>query len=158
MKSTFLERVTRSGIIFASLTLAMVMAPLTVPAQKDNGSIVVIVNKENQVQSLSLEEIRKLYENDLIQWPNGYKVNLYDLRVNDKTRNKFSGAVLDKEPDRVAREWARKKITNMAKNPPRTVISATLMQERIGSDPAAIGYLPKSQLTSDKVKVVAIIK
>ncbi len=120
--------------------------------------VVVIVNTANPVTSLDLNTVRKFYENDLLQWDDGKKITLYDLRVKDEARQRFSREVLQKEPDMVAMEWANQKITNTAKNPPRTVSSEVLMQARVGKDPAAIGYLHRSELSSDQVKVVATLE
>jgi ABC-type phosphate transport system substrate-binding protein len=85
--------------------------------------VVVIVNKADPVTSLDLGTVRKYYENDLLQWEDGRQITLYDLRVKDEARGTFSREVLQKEPDAVAMEWAHKKISNTAKNPPRTVSS-----------------------------------
>ncbi len=120
--------------------------------------VVVIVNHAESVTSLDLDTIRKYYENDLLQWEDGRQVTLYNLRVKDEARGTFSRGVLQKEPDTVAMEWANKKITNTAKNPPRTVSSEVLMQARVGKDPGAIGYLRRSALSSEDVRVVATIE
>lgn len=120
--------------------------------------VVVIVNAKNPVRSLSLEEIYDYYTNKTLEWPNGKRLVLYNLRVREEARKVFSEKVLGEEPEKVAMEWANKKITNTAKNPPRTVRSEILMQAKVGKDSAAIGYLFKSDVTSDKVKIVAIIR
>ena len=120
--------------------------------------VVVIVNASNPATSLSINDVKKYYENDLLRWPDGKKITLYDLKVKDETRREFSNTLLGREPGKVAMEWANRKITNTAKNPPRTVRSSTLMQARVGSDSGAIGYLRKSEVTNKKVKIVTIIK
>ncbi len=120
--------------------------------------IAVIVSADNPVDSLSLSEIKSLYENDKITWGNGSRVVLYDLPVKHEARKIFSIKVLGKDADRVAMEWANKKITNTAKNPPRIVKSDLLVQSKVAKDPNAIGYILKSKLKIEKVKVVAVIK
>jgi ABC-type phosphate transport system substrate-binding protein len=106
--------------------------------------VVVIVNTDNSVTSLDVDTVRKYYENDLLQWEDGRQITLYDLRVKDEARGTFSREVLQKEPDAVAMEWAHKKISNTAKNPPRTVSSE--------------GYLHRSAVSSGDVKVVATLE
>ncbi len=120
--------------------------------------IAIIVNANNPVSALTISEVKRLYENDTLTWPNGRPVVLYDLRVKDEVRKRFSGIVLGKEPKIVAREWARKKITNMAKNPPMTLKAASLVQKYVGRDAYAIGYLLKGQVTSTAVKIVLTIE
>lgn len=120
--------------------------------------IAIIVNKDNPVDSLSLGDIKRFYENDALKWPDGTRIVLYDLPVKNEARKTFSDRILGKGARDVAMEWANRKITNTAKNPPLTLKSPVLTQARVGKNPSAIGYLPKSAVKSDKVKIVAIIE
>ncbi len=119
--------------------------------------IVVIVNANNPVEKLTMAEIKKYYENVLLKWPHGTKVTLYDLRVKDDIRKKFSQIVLGKDPRRVAMDWANKRITNTAKNPPRTLTSGILVQDKVSKEKAAMGYLLKSMVSNSNVKIVATV-
>ena len=136
-----------ASFCFAGAPLALAEEPL-----------VIIVNAESKIESLTAEEVAQFYNNDKLTWPDGKQVVLYDLKVKDEARARFSRHVLDKEPDKVAMEWASRKITNTAKNPPRTVSSAVLMETRVAKDPAAVGYLLKSKVTSDRVRIVHVIE
>ena len=121
--------------------------------------LVIIANKANQVSKLTMREIKRLYENDELTWSNGDPVNLYDLPITDPARQKFSQMVLGKDAEKVVAEWASKKITNTAQNPPVVVKSVVLIQERVSKEPNAIGYLLiKSgflETINSKVKIVA---
>jgi ABC-type phosphate transport system substrate-binding protein len=150
--------VMRGSKISLFMTAATLIVFLASAAALAQGPVVVIVNINNPVDSLTVQELGKYYNNDALNWPNGKKAVLYDLKVKDEARKKFSRSVLQKEPEAVAMEWANKKITNTAKNPPRTVSSAVLMQNRVAKDPAAVGYLLKSQVTSGQVKIVATVE
>jgi ABC-type phosphate transport system substrate-binding protein len=152
------ERIIKKKIImwfFAVMVVLMFFRSGTVLA---NDSVVIIVNAANNVDSLTLHQVQEFYHNEKFMWPDGKKVTLYDLTVKDGARRKFSNIVLGQEPEKVAMEWANKKITNTAKNPPRMVRSTILMQNRVAKDPGAIGYLRKSDLTRTGVKVIAIIE
>jgi len=158
MQEKYRKRIFRK----AALTTVMSMAALSflfyLTSPAGAGEVVVIVNADNPVKALSIEEVKHYYENDILNWPNGKKIRLYDLRTQDPAREKFSEAVLEKEARKVAMEWAGKKIANTAKNPPKTVRSAPLMQARVAKDPNAIGYLLKSDVTSRKVRIVTTIE
>ncbi len=146
-----------SKLIFLA---SLIMVPLFVFARTQAANaepMAVIVNSENNVAGLSDAEIKSLYENDVLSWQNGKPVILYDLPVKDETRKRFSSSILGRDAHEVAREWANKKITNTAKNPPITLSSGVLVQNRVAEDPAAIGYLPKSQVKNRKVKIVNTI-
>lgn len=153
------KKLFRKAAAVGLMTIAALSFSLFSTARaKAEEAVVVIVNAGNPMKSLSLEAVRKYYENDIINWSNGKKIVLYDLRTKDEARQRFSEAVLGKDPQKVAMEWANKKITNTAKNPPRTVRSAILMQERVAKDPNAIGYMLKSNVTSREVKIVTTIE
>ncbi len=142
-------------LIYISVYILGFMLLSVIPANADE--VVVIVNASNS-EDISVAEIKKLYENHTLNWSNGSKVVLYDLPVKDEARKKFSNAVLGKDAGKVAMEWASKKITNTAKNPPRTLKSAVLVQSKVGKDPNAIGYLFKSKVTNKDVRIVATLK
>ncbi len=117
--------------------------------------IAVIVNKANPISKLSMEDVKKFYVNDQLTWADGKTVSLFDLPTADPSRQKFSSVVIGKDAEKVAEEWASKKITNTAKNPPITVKSEILVQDRVSKEATGIGYVPKSKVTSDAVKIVA---
>lgn len=144
---------TNKKTLYIIITVLLLFFSKTATAE----SLAVIVHVDNPVSTLSMVEIKKIYENDVLKWADGKGIVLYDLRVKDEARKKFSTAVLDKEPRKVAMEWASRKISNTAKNPPRTVKAAVLVQSKVGKDPTAIGYLMKEQVNSKKVKIVATI-
>jgi len=153
------KKLFRKAAVMGLITIAALGFSLFSTALAKAGeAVVVIVSADNPMKALSVEEVHKYYENDILNWPNGKKIVLYDLRTKDEARQRFSEAVLGKDPQKVAMEWANKKITNTAKNPPRTVRSAILMQERVAKDPNAIGYMLKSDVTSNKVKIVTTIE
>ena len=144
--------------IYAIVAAALFFIAPHAGALAGDGPIAIIVNKDNPVQSLTLDDIKKFYENDVLQWPDGKRVVLYDLPIKDDARKTFSKRVLGKEATAVAMEWANKKITNTAKNPPLTLKSSVLTRARVGKDPSAIGYLPKSAVKGGKVRIVAVIE
>lgn len=136
---------------------AVFLTILVVEVMANGDTIVIIVNRDNPVKSLSIAEVRKFYENDVLEWPDGTAVVLYDLPIKDDARKVFSDNVLGKDAGEVAMEWASKKITNTAKNPPLTLKSPVLIQDRVGKNSAAMGYILKSKVSSGKVKVVGTI-
>jgi ABC-type phosphate transport system substrate-binding protein len=153
-RSTHMTRLNRERLYLFAFVFYLIFTGSAIAAD----SVVVIVNADNPANSLSISDVKKYYENDLLRWPDGKKITLYDLKVKDKARRGFSNTVLGREPGKIAMEWANRKITNTAKNPPRTVQSSTLMQARVGGDSGAIGYLRRSAVTSNKVKIVTVIK
>lgn len=123
------------------------------------GAVAVIVNSSNQQKSVSVEEIRKLYTNAVLEWPDGTSVTLYDLAINDPVRSVFSEAVLRKSPMNVAEEWAHLKITNQAKNPPVAIKSEALIVRRVSREKGAIGYVSlEAARQKEGVRIVNIFQ
>lgn len=123
------------------------------------GPVAVIVNSSNQHRSMSVEEIRRLYSNAALAWPDGTPVTLYDLAINDPVRSVFSEAVLRKSPMSVAEEWAHLKITNQAKNPPIAIKSEALIVRRVSREKGAIGYVTlEAARMKEGVRIVNIFQ
>ncbi len=98
-------------------TLAIALAFLVQPVFAE--PVAVIVNEAN-TQSLSETDVRNIYEDNVIAWGNGNKVAAYHLPTKAGSRETFSQKVLGKSAKASAMDLANKKITNTAKNPPRT--------------------------------------
>src|SRR3989344_4733232 len=55
--------------------------------------VAVIVNKDNPVTLLSDSDIRRIYTNSILKWPDGKPITLYDLAIDNPLRNVFSEKV-----------------------------------------------------------------
>ena len=123
------------------------------------GTVAVIVNSSNEHKSMSAGEIRGLYTNAMLAWPDGTPVPLYDLAISDPVRSIFSEAVLSKSPMKAAEEWAHLKITNQAKNPPIAIKSEALIVRRVSREKGAIGYVTlEAARQKEGVRIVNIFQ
>lgn len=122
-------------------------------------TVAVIVNITNQQKSLSVDEIRKMYTNSVLEWPDGTPVVLYDLAISDPVRRVFSESVLRKAPLSVAEEWAHLKITNQAKNPPIAIKSEALIVRKVSREKGAIAYVSlEAARQKEGVRIVNIFQ
>jgi len=120
--------------------------------------VAVIVNAENAVGGVGPAEIRKMYTNNILNWPDGQPVILYDLLSQNRLREVFSSNILGMAPERVAEQWAHLKITNQAKNPPVTMKSEALIIRRVMKEKGAIGYVSLSSVRNNpSVRVIYTI-
>ncbi|MBI2413587.1 MAG: substrate-binding domain-containing protein [Deltaproteobacteria bacterium] len=132
--------------------VALVLAVSSLEAAEP---VAVIVNRANQVEKLSESEVKKIYTNNTLAWPDGAPIIIYDLSTIDPSRALFSERILGKSPDLVAEEWAHLKITNQAKNPPQTMKSPSMIIRRVMKEKGAIGYVSLSLIQNNpSVKVV----
>ncbi len=123
------------------------------------GSIAVIVNSANPVNNLGESGIRKIYTNNILRWPDGMPITIYDLDVNDPLREEFSMKILGKPPYRVAEQWAHLKISNQAMNPPHNVKSQRYIIQKVSRERGAIGYVLLSTVKDNpNVRVIRTIE
>jgi len=141
----------------ASLFLAVAIL-FAGSSQAAGTGVAVIVNKENSITAMTVDDLRRYYSDVQVLWPSGEKVKIYDLPMDDQTRQVFSTKVLGKAPQDVTMEWANKRITNTAKNPPTILKSQLLMLSKVVHDVNALGYVSEDQVDEQKVKVILIIK
>lgn len=128
----------RNGI--AGLMALLCLTAMGAAAAGDK--VVVIVNEANS-QAVTAADLKNMYTDNVISWANNQPIALYDIPVAAGARKVFSEKVLGASPEEAAREWANRKITNTAKNPPKTV-KEELVPKSVASDPNAIGYVSKS--------------
>ena len=141
--------------IYKSVFLILFSLCLTPSVFAEN--VVVIVNAANS-QSLSVSDIKGIYSDNIIQWKDGTGIKVYDLPVKQEAREMFSQQLLGTSARATAKEWANRKITNTAKNPPKTK-KERLVVAFVGKKKNAIGYVNESAVEGKKgVKVIMTLK
>ena len=105
-------------------------------------SVVIIVNAAN-TQHMSEQQIKNIYSDIVTHWDNGDKIEVYNLHVDDESREVFSQKVFGESARKLASAELNRKITNTIKNPSRTK-SARLVAKLVAKKPNAIGYIPLS--------------
>jgi ABC-type phosphate transport system substrate-binding protein len=139
-----------------SVLFALLLLSSTKALAEDR--VAVIGNNDNSMDTISIPMLKRMYNNDLLKWPDGVAVILYDLDVYNPIRKTFSMYVLGRKPERIAEDWAHKKISNQALNPPNTIKSERLIIRRVSMQRGAIGYVSLDR-TKDRtdIKILAII-
>jgi ABC-type phosphate transport system substrate-binding protein len=142
--------------IFFPVILALL---LSASAHAADDPVAVIANKDNSMEEISIKTLKRMYKNDILNWDDGVPIILYDLDVYNPIRATFSMNVLGRTPEKVAEEWAHKKITNQALNPPHTIKSERLIMRRVSMQRGAIGYVSLSRTKDrDDIKILTILK
>ena len=142
------------------LLLSIVMVAVFFSSAQSNGEpVAVIANENNGMAQISMSMLKKMYNNELLKWPDGVPVILYDLDVYNPVRKSFSLSVLGRKSEKIAEQWAHRKITNQALNPPNTIKSERLIIRRVSIQRGAIGYVSLSR-TKDRagIKILAILE
>ena len=127
------------------LTTALLWSVLSLVAIQNaigGESVAVIVNASN-TQQLSEQQVKNIYADIVTQWDSGDKIAVYNLHVDDDTRENFSQKIFGESARKLAQAESNRKITNTIKNPSRTK-SARLVTKLVAKNPNAIGYVPLS--------------
>lgn len=141
---------------FLAFIIVVLFNLLIIRADATDGTVVVIVNKDNPVEKLNENDIKRMYINYILNWPNGEPIILYDLAIQNPLRFIFSEKIFGKSPDRIADDWAHLKITNQAKNPPLIMKSETLIIRKVSMEKGAIGYVSLRAVKDNQdVKIVS---
>ena len=121
--------------------------------------VAVIVHRDNPADKLSEPEIESIYINNVLSWPDGMPITIYDLAISDPLRYDFSYKILGRVPAKIAEQWAHLKITNQAKNPPLTIKSEALIIRRVSRQKGAIGYVSLGLVQDNKdVKIIYTLR
>jgi PBP superfamily domain len=61
-------------------------------------SILILLNKGNSLQKLSLRQLARIYRGEVTEWPNGEAITAINRPIDSEIRRKFYDVVLDADP------------------------------------------------------------
>ncbi|MBI5150184.1 MAG: hypothetical protein HZA28_05385 [Candidatus Omnitrophica bacterium] len=117
--------------------------------------VVVIVNKDNPVQTVKKSALVRYFMKKTTRWDNGTRVVPVDLTVSDSVRQEFSEGILKKSPHEVEEYWIAESLTG-GKSAPEIVTDSVLVKKRVAADAGALGYIDRTQADAT-VKIVEIV-
>ena len=115
---------------------------------------VVIVHPQVGVNTLKLEELRRIYGKKRTEWPDGKAIIPFDHAGSSDLRRSFCRKVLGATVSEVQNFWINKRMTAGITGP-KAFKSATLVKRFVANTPGGIGYIAPEEV-DDTVKVVAI--
>jgi len=115
---------------------------------------VVIVNKANPVETLTLVELRRIFMKQSRMWPHAEPIVPVDWDSTSYVRRVFSKDVLDRTVREMAEYWVSQSMTQGIP-PPSTQRSARAILRFVASVPGAISYVPPSEV-DETVTVVKV--
>ena len=114
--------------------------------------VVVVVNKNAPVEKMSRSEVIDLFMGKFVAFPNGTKAQPVELKFETETKQVFYRQLVGMSMSRVNAYWARLKFTGKLRSALPKSSESEIIQSIESSD-IAIGYIPRSKLTS-QLKVV----
>ncbi len=114
--------------------------------------IVVIVNSESNIKSLTRHEVIDIFMGRTAYLPNGDRLQAFDFPPGSKVRAKFYQDLTGKPVSAIDAYWARLLFAGRSA-PPRQVNDIQEMADNVEKNKNAIGYMEKENL-DDSVKVI----
>ena len=134
------------------LSLCLLLSMLIFNVNAAAIEFVVVVNKNNAMNTLSKREVIDIYMGRYLTFPDGEMSQPVDLPAQSSLKNDFYQQLVNKNEQKINAYWARLLFSGRAK-PPAPATSVEDVLKKVEASQFAIGYIPKSQMTN-AVKVV----
>jgi ABC-type phosphate transport system substrate-binding protein len=152
-----------STLIFAlvAVLLADGSAQKTVRTSADvqttgaDESIAIVVNQENNIENLSLKDLRTVFLGERSHWPNGRRITLVMMEPGQLERKVILRDIYRMNETDFSRHFLQGLFTGEVFVSPKTLASPVGVRKFIFNVPGAIGYVRAGDVDST-VKVVRI--
>lgn len=130
----------------------IVLCLLFVFSDRIYADIFVIVNKNNDIDMVTKEQIYRIYLRKTKRYQNGVVAIPYSRDEDAKVRSIFNKSILQRSEQQLRYYWARKMFSG-GEHPPPIISSEQEVLEIVSDDIGAISYVSKKP-DANSVKVV----
>jgi len=142
-------------LFFSMLAMLICGLPNAVSSSdKPDRDIIIIVNKRLSADTLSLDEIRDIFQRKKTLWDDGEKITIA-LLAGGRTHQSFVRNYIHKTPAQYHRYW-KKLVFSGRGIPPLTFRSETSLMSHVALTQGAIGYI-SSKIKPAGVKVIRVV-
>jgi|FLOH01.1.fsa_nt_gi ABC-type phosphate transport system substrate-binding protein len=117
-----------------------------------NAQIAIVVNKSNDVENFTIEELKQLYHGDLFLFENGLPIILIETQP---LAEDFYQLLYNKSRIKIKKYWISLVFSGRSAIPPTEKATAGEVLEFVANTPGAIAFISSSDL-DDRVKTVTI--
>lgn len=121
-----------------------------------NSKVKIIVNEDNDITSVTSNQLSRLFLKKATKWDNGVKVSPADLSANSDTRVLFTKSIHGKSISAINAYWQKKIFTGKGV-PPVELQNDKEIIDFVRSNPGAIGYV-SAKANTPGVKVLKVSK
>ena len=141
------------AIVLLFSFMAVLLGGQMLPAEEQN--FVVIVNKSNNVSSLSKSQVSRMFLKKVFTWKDGSSVKPIDLTPDSPVRKIFSQEIHGRNVYSIKNYWqqmifAGRDVPPLEKETEQEII------DYVSSHPEAVGYV-SSKTNLDSVKIIEVI-
>jgi len=117
-------------------------------------AVVIIVNPNVSVTTLSQNAVRAMFAMKLLEWPDGQPVRVFVLPDDNPLHRAFCKEALDVYPYQLRQTWDRLVYSGTGQAPTE-VGSEQEMLRKVASTPGALGYVRKIK-PGDRVRILTV--
>jgi ABC-type phosphate transport system substrate-binding protein len=114
--------------------------------------LVVVVNKESNIQSLTKKEIVDIYMGRYQSFPNGSPALPIDFPAQTEIKSDFYAKLVNLSENKIQSYWSRLLFSGRAQ-PPKILDNSQQIVELLSENNAAIAYIPEQYVT-EEMKIV----
>jgi ABC-type phosphate transport system substrate-binding protein len=137
------------------ILLRLLVAGAALLSLRAFAEIAVVVDPAVPLDSISIEQLERLYQNRPDRYPEGVKLVPLDRQTGSEIRKQFVQKVLWKTEVEVAEYWSRRMYSGKGR-PPRQLRDDGDVIEEVTANPGDVGYIDAGSV-SDQVKVLLSI-
>ncbi len=142
--------------LYFVLTFCWLFLFFVAKGQTQTPTVQVVVNASVPKQSVSVDQIRRIFSMRQTVWANDQLIKVYVLTNQHQTHKNFSTQVLGMFPYQLDRIWNKLVYSGLGEEPIK-VNSEQEMLEKISQNPGAIGYV-MGQVSANSVHVIDVVK
>jgi phosphate transport system substrate-binding protein len=146
-----------ASIVVVILAIASVRDPMPrshPQAAHPKESLVIIVNRENPLENLTMAELRTVFLGERSHWPNGRRITLVMMDSGPERETLVRNVCRMSESD-LRRRYLQGLLTGEVLVSPKTLATAVGVRKFVFNVPGAVGYLRPEDI-DDSVKVIRI--
>ena len=153
---THLARRFRS-LLVAPLTILALSGATPVPDDQRTPDFVVIVNIENPVDSITTDQLSKIFLKKIRQWETGRTIQVVEQHISSRVRRELAEQIHRRSVSAVSAYWQQQIFSGRAVPPPERATDADVV-EYVGGLPDAIGYVSPGRPLSPNVKALRVVR
>lgn len=138
------------------IAAVLVSGPLLVaPVRAEEHGFTVVAHPEVSVDSLSVEELGRIFKKETTRWPDGTPILPVELGGTSPTRAQFYRTTFRLMVGDVTAYWINQAMTT-GNNPPKVFSSGNLVIRYVSQTPGAVGFVSPDTPIDPRVKRIEI--
>jgi ABC-type phosphate transport system substrate-binding protein len=142
-------------VILATAALLVPVQQSHVQAAHPKESLVIIVNRENPIENISMSDLRTIFLGERSHWPNGRRITLVMMEPGQSERDTLVRDVCRMSESDLRRRYLQGLLTGEVLVSPKTLATPIGVRKFVFNVPGAVGYL-RPEDVDDSVKVIRI--